>query len=60
MQSLLAPNKINFIPANPKVATDPSLADVLKDAKIIEIDDKWAGANRERIVNRWVAEVLNS
>jgi iron(III) transport system substrate-binding protein len=60
MQSLLAPNKINFIPANPKVATDPSLADVLKGAKIIEIDDKWAGANRERVVNRWVAEVLNA
>jgi iron(III) transport system substrate-binding protein len=60
MQSLLAPNKINFIPAHPKVATDPSLADVLKGAKIIEIDDSWAGANRERIVKRWVAEVLNA
>src|SRR6202030_580167 len=26
MQSLLAPNKINFIPANPKVETEPGLA----------------------------------
>ena len=60
MQSLLAPNKINFIPAHPQVATDPGLANVLKGAKIIEIDDSWAGANRQRIVERWIAEVLNS
>jgi iron(III) transport system substrate-binding protein len=60
MQSLLAPNKINFLPAHPKVAPDPSLVDVLKAAKIIEIDDGWAGANRERVVKRWIAEVLNA
>jgi iron(III) transport system substrate-binding protein len=33
---------------------------VLKDAKIIPIDDEYAGANRKRIVERWVAEVLNA
>jgi iron(III) transport system substrate-binding protein len=60
MQSLLAPAKINFLPAHPKVAPDPDLAATLKDAKIIEIDDKWAGDNRKRIVDRWVAEVLNA
>jgi iron(III) transport system substrate-binding protein len=60
MQSLLAPNKINFIPANPKVETEPGLAAVLKSANIIEIDDAWAGANRQRIVQRWIAEVLNA
>ena len=60
MQSLLAPNKINFIPAVPGVATDPTLANVLKAANIIEIDDTWAGANRERVVKRWIAEVLNA
>jgi iron(III) transport system substrate-binding protein len=60
MQSLLAPAKINFLPAHPKVAPDPDLATTLKDAKIIEIDDKWAGENRKRIVERWVAEVLNA
>ena len=59
MQSLLSPNKINFLPAHPKVEADPSLAAVLKTANIIEIDDAWAGANRKRIVERWVAEVLN-
>jgi iron(III) transport system substrate-binding protein len=60
MQSLLAPAEINFLPAHPKVAPDPDLASILKDAKIIEIDDKWAGDNRKRIVDRWVAEVLNA
>lgn len=60
MQSKLAPAKINFLPAHPKVAPDPALAEVLKNAKIIEIDDKWAGENRKRIVERWVAEVLNA
>jgi iron(III) transport system substrate-binding protein len=60
MQSLLAPAKINFLPAHPKVAPDPDLAAILKTAKIIEIDDKWAGDNRKRIVDRWVSEVLNA
>src|SRR3954447_22669045 len=60
MQSLLAPNKINFLPAHPKVTADPALADVLKSAKIIEIDEAWAGANRQRIIERWIAEVLNA
>src|SRR6202012_5753576 len=31
MQSLLAPNKINFLPAHPKVAPDPDLAAMLKN-----------------------------
>ena len=60
MQSLYAPNKINFVPAHPSVKTEASLAAVLKDAKIIPIDDEYAGANRKRIVERWVAEVLNA
>src|ERR1700688_3060435 len=60
MQSLLAPAKINFLPAHPKVAPDPDLAAILKQAKIIEIDDRCAGDNRKRIVDRWVAEVLNA
>jgi len=58
MQSLFALHKINFVPAHPEVKTEPSLAAVLKDAKIFPIDDAYAGANRKRIVERWVAEVL--
>jgi iron(III) transport system substrate-binding protein len=58
MQSKLAENKVNFVPANPEVQTEPSLAEVLKGAKIIPIDDEYAGANRKRFVERWVKEVL--
>jgi iron(III) transport system substrate-binding protein len=60
MQSLYSAYKINFVPAHPEVKTEASLAAVLKDAKIFPIDDDYAGANRKRIVERWVAEVLNA
>ena len=59
MQGLFARYKINFVPANPDVALEPGLAEVLKGAKIFPIDADYAGANRKRIVERWVAEVLN-
>jgi len=59
MQNLFAKYKINFVPAHPDVALEPSLAAVIKDAKIFPIDAAYAGANRKRIVDRWVAEVLN-
>ncbi len=59
MQGLFARYKINFVPANPEVALEPGLAAVLKGAKIFPIDADYAGANRKRIVDRWVAEVLN-
>ena len=58
MQSKLAEYKVNFVPATPDVKTDPSLAEVLKGAKIFPIDDDYAGANRKRIIERWVKEVL--
>src|SRR5206468_5703800 len=59
MQAQFAKYKINFIPAHPDVAIDPGLAAVLKDAKLFPIDADYAGANRKRVVERWVAEVLN-
>src|SRR5476649_1860725 len=58
MQSKLAENKVNFVPANPDVQTEASLAEVLKGANIFPIDDDYAGANRKRIVERWVKKVL--
>ena len=58
MQSLYAKHKINFVPAHPEAKTEESLAAILKDAKIFAIDDAYAGANRKRIVDRWVAEIL--
>ncbi len=60
MQSLYAKYKINFVPAHPEVKTEASLAEVLKGAKIFPIDDAYAGANRKRIVDRWIADVLNA
>lgn len=59
MQGLFAKYKINFIPAHPDVPLEPSLAAVLKGAKIFPIDADYAGPNRKRIVDRWVAEILN-
>jgi iron(III) transport system substrate-binding protein len=59
MQNLFAKHKINFVPAHPDVQIEPSLAAVLKGAKIFAIDDDYAGPNRKRVVDRWVAEVLN-
>ncbi len=58
MQSKLAEFKVNFVPANPEVKTEASLAEVLKGAKIFPIDEDYAGANRKRIIERWVKEVL--
>jgi len=59
MQSLFPKYHINFVPAHPSVKVDPSLAGVLKGTKIFPIDDVYAGENRQRIVERWVNEVLN-
>jgi iron(III) transport system substrate-binding protein len=58
MQSKLAVHKVNFVPAHPDVQTEASLAEVLKGAKIFAIDDEYAGANRKRIIDRWIKEVL--
>jgi iron(III) transport system substrate-binding protein len=58
MQSLFATYKINFVPAHPDVKVEASLAEVLKGAKVFPIDDAYAGANRKRIVERWINEVL--
>jgi iron(III) transport system substrate-binding protein len=59
MQGQFAKYKINFVPAHPAVALEPGLAEVLKGAKLFPIDADYAGANRKRIVDRWIAEVLN-
>lgn len=59
MQGQFAKYKINFLPAHPDVQPEGSLAAVLKNAKIFPIDADYAGANRKRVVDRWIAEVLN-
>ena len=60
MQNQFARYKINFVPAHPDVAVEASLAEVLKGTKIFPIDADYAGANRKRVVERWIAEVLNA
>ena len=59
MQGLFAKYKINFVPVHPDVALEPGLVQVLKGARIFPIDADYAGANRKRVVDRWIAEVLN-
>jgi iron(III) transport system substrate-binding protein len=59
MQNQFAKYKINFVPAHPDVALEPSLAAVIKGANIFPIDAAYAGANRKRIVERWVNEIAN-
>ncbi|CAG1006511.1 hypothetical protein BURK1_03304 [Burkholderiales bacterium] len=59
MQNHYAKYRINFVPAHPDVALEPSLAAVLKGTNIFAIDAAYAGANRKRVVDRWIAEVLN-
>ena len=58
MQNQFAAYKINFVPAHPDVALEPSLAAILKGVKLFPIDADYAGANRKRIVERWIAEIL--
>ena len=58
MQSLFAVHKINFVPAHSDVKTEAGLAEILKDAKVFPIDDSYAGANRKRVVERWVKDIL--
>ncbi|MGH7101192.1 MAG: ABC transporter substrate-binding protein [Acetobacteraceae bacterium] len=60
MQSLYEKEKINFIPANPKVKEAPDIAELLKSAHFVAINRDWEGANRKRIVDLWVKDVLNS
>jgi len=58
MQNLYAKYKINFVPAHPNVEIEPGLAAVLEDANLFPIDSDFAGANRKRVVDRWIKEVL--
>jgi len=58
MQNLYAKYKINFVPAAPGVEIQPTLAEALKGANLVQIPSGWAGDNRKRIVEKWVAEVL--
>ncbi len=59
MQNSFAMYSIYYVPVHPDAVLDPSLGAILKGAKILPVDANYVGANRKRIVDRWVAEVLN-
>jgi iron(III) transport system substrate-binding protein len=57
MQQLYEKNKINFIPTNPEVKiSDPALD--MSKVKLIHVDILKAGNDRQRLVDRWVNEVI--
>ncbi len=50
-------NKINYIPTRPDVVvTNPALD--MSKVKLLETSVAWKGANRERLVQRWIDEVI--
>ncbi|MDD4836281.1 MAG: ABC transporter substrate-binding protein [Dethiosulfovibrio sp.] len=57
MQKLYGENEINLIPTNPDVPAATAELD-MSSMKILPMDIVWAGENRERLVKRWVEEVV--
>jgi iron(III) transport system substrate-binding protein len=50
-------NQINYIPTRPDVTvTNPALD--MSQVKLLETDISWKGENRTRLVERWVADVI--
>ena len=57
MQQLYEKKNINFLPTHPEVKiSDPALD--MSKVKLIDVDIQWAGANRQRLVDKWVNEVI--
>ena len=57
MQRLYEREKINLIPTHPEVTLEnPSLD--MKDVKLLELDIEWSGKERQRLVERWVNEIV--
>jgi len=57
MQRIYEAGRINLIPSNPEVkVTNPGLD--MSKVKVLPLDLKWAGENRDRLVERWINEVL--
>lgn len=57
MQRLYEREKINLIPTHPEVTLEnPSLD--MKNVKLLELDIEWSGNERQRLVERWVNEIV--
>ncbi|EEX48869.1 MULTISPECIES: ABC transporter substrate-binding protein [Jonquetella] len=50
-------NKINYVPTQPSVKTENPLLDLSK-INLQKVPTEWKGANRDRLVERWVNEVI--
>lgn len=57
MQRLYGENSINLIPTNPQVPPASFMPDI-RSINILPLDIRWAGRERERLVKRWVEEVI--
>ena len=55
-QSLYAKYGVGFMPTHPKAVVS-DLIDV-RGANFIDVDLQWAADNRQRLIDRWVTEVL--
>ncbi|MDD3058395.1 MAG: ABC transporter substrate-binding protein [Sphaerochaeta sp.] len=54
---VMVANLINYIPTRPDVTvTNPALD--MSKVKLLEADIAWKGENRTRLVERWIAEVI--
>ena len=57
MQRLYEEKKIHLIPTHPEVQLrNPSLD--MSGVKLLDLDIEWSGANRGRLVERWVNEIV--
>lgn len=57
MQNLYETKKLNYVPSNPEVKLSDPAMDVSK-VNLIEVDIAKAGADRQRLVDRWINEVI--
>ena len=58
MQNLYVKYKWNVFPVHPDARIEPGLAKLLEGANILPLDMVFFADNRERIIERWVKEVL--
>jgi len=56
-QDTLSEQSTYFYPVNPRAALGPGMPS-FDTLKTIDVDVQWAGENKERLVERWVNEVL--
>ena len=56
-QDVLSQEKTFFYPVNPEAELSAGMP-AFSELKTVQVDNQWAGENKERLVERWVNEVL--